>query len=197
MPAPVLRLLAAAVAEADADLLGRFVATRDEPAFAELVRRHGPAVYRVCRRLAGPSTADDAFQATFLVLACRAKSVRKAASVGSWLVGVAGRVSRQMRRREMGRASRERERPERSSPVAHAPGSPEIAELAAVLDDELSRLPASLRDPVVLCLIDGRTQEQAAAALGGSVRTVRRRLDRAKAVLRARLERRGVVPAVA
>src|SRR5437763_85987 len=100
MSARVLQLLSAASADpADADLLGRFVATRDEAAFAELVRRHGPAVLRVCRRVAGPSSADDAFQAAFLVLACRAKSVRKAGSVGSWLIGVAGRVARQMRRR--------------------------------------------------------------------------------------------------
>ena len=196
MPAPVLKLLSAALAESDADLLGRFVATRDEPAFAELVRRHGPAVYRVCRRLAGPSAADDAFQATFLVLACRAGAVRKAASVGSWLIGVAGRVSRQMRARarRAGGVSPLMDVPDQG---AHAPRSPELVELSHVLDDELSRLPAALRDPVALCLIGGRTQEQAAALLGGSVRTVRRRLERAKAVLRARLERRGVVPAVA
>ena len=195
MPAPVLKLLSAALAESDADLLGRFAATRDEAAFAELVRRHGPAVYRVSRRLSGPSTADDAFQATFLVLACRAKAVRKAASVGSWLIGVAGRVARQMRRQDLRRtAGMSRSVDIADHRPAHAGRSPD---LAAVLDDELSRLPASLRDPLTLCLIDGRTQEQAAAALGGSVRTVRRRLDRAKAVLRARLERRGVVPAVA
>jgi RNA polymerase sigma factor (sigma-70 family) len=198
MPAPLARLLTAALAEADADLLGRFISARDEAAFAELVRRHGPAVLRVCRRLAGPAAADDAFQATFLVLACRAKSVRKAASVGSWLIGVAGRVSRQMRRAEVRRAAGvSRLFGATSEQPADAGRSPEVAELASILDDELSRLPESLRDPVVLCLVDGRTQEQAAAALGGSVRTVRRRLDRAKALLRARLERRGVVPAVA
>src|SRR5205814_7829462 len=82
-------------------------------------------------------------------------------------------------------------------PAAHAAGSPESAELASVLDDELARLPDRLRGPVVVCLLQGRTQEQAAAELGGSVRTVRRRLDEAKRLLRARLERRGVVPAVA
>jgi DNA-directed RNA polymerase specialized sigma24 family protein len=100
MPAHVLKLLAAAAADTpDADLLARFVAARDEGAFAELVRRHGPGVYRVCHRLVGPGAADDAFQSTFLVLACRARAVRKAASVGSWLIGVAGRVARQMRKR--------------------------------------------------------------------------------------------------
>src|SRR4051812_23048606 len=82
----------------DADLLRRFAADRDPAAFAELVRRHGPVVYRVCRRLLGLDAGDDAFQATFLVLAARPAAVRKADSVGSWLVGVAGRVARQMRR---------------------------------------------------------------------------------------------------
>ena len=200
MPTPVLKLLAAVAADAaDADLLGRFVASGDGSAFAELVRRHGPVVYRVCRRLVGPSSADDAFQATFLVLACRAKSVRAAGSVGSWLVGVAGRVSRQMARRDRRTAGISRlvgSDTEKHQP-ADASRSPELAELAAILDDELTRLPDDLRGPVVLCLLHGRTQEQAAAELGGSVRTVRRRLDRAKAVLRLRLERRGVVPAVA
>src|SRR5215212_9035427 len=100
MPALVPVLAAAAPTEPDADLLGRFVSTRDGAAFAELVRRHGPAVLGTCRRLVGRSAADDAFQATFLVLAARAGSVRKAASVGSWLVGVAGRVGRRMRQRE-------------------------------------------------------------------------------------------------
>jgi RNA polymerase sigma factor (sigma-70 family) len=152
-------------------------------------------VYRICRRLVGPASADDAFQATFLVLACRAGSVRKAGSVGSWLVGVAGRVARQLRRRESG-SNRQAELPPMLCSLP--PDSCLLAsELAAVLDDELTRLSDDLRAPVVLCLMHGRTQEEAAAELGGSVRTVRRRLDRAKAVLRARLERRGVVPVVA
>lgn len=200
MPARALRILSAASADTpDAELLGRFVATRDESAFADLVRRHGPAVLRVCRRLAGPASADDAFQAVFLVLACRAKSVRKAGSVGSWLIGVAGRVARQMRRS----ARRQETGDSRAASTAGSvyPLSPDSClltqELAAVFDDELTRLPDGLRGPVVLCYLHGRTHEQAAADLGGSVRTLRRRLDRAKAVLRARLERRGVVPAVA
>src|SRR5215831_1261159 len=106
MPTTILKLLSTAASEtADAELLARFVASRDEAAFAELVRRHGPVVYRVCRRLVGPSDADDAFQATFLVFASRAQGVRKAGSVGSWLIGVAGRVARQMRKREARRAA--------------------------------------------------------------------------------------------
>jgi RNA polymerase sigma factor (sigma-70 family) len=199
MPATVLRLLAAVSTDTpDAELLGRFVADRDGDAFAELVRRHGPATYRVCRRLVGPSSADDAFQAAFLVLACRAKAVRKAASVGSWLIGVAGRVARQMRRSRV-RDSGVRIQPDAEAPVSSPNPESRIltTELSAILADELTRLPDTLRDPVVLCLVEGHTQEQAASALGGSVRTLRRRLDRAKAVLRARLERRGIVPTVA
>ena len=192
MPAPLLQLLSAAIDTPDADLLGRFVATRDEAAFTALVRRHGPVVFRTCRRLVGSSLADDAFQATFLVLACRAKAVRKAGSVGSWLVGVAGRVARQM-----ARAERSRKRRELANPEQERRGDDHTAELAAIVDDELTRLPDHYRAPVVLCLLHGRTQEQAVAELGGSVRTLRRRLDQAKALLRLRLERRGVVPAVA
>jgi RNA polymerase sigma factor (sigma-70 family) len=196
MPATVLRLLSAALPEAtDADLLGRFVAHRDEAAFAELVRRHGPFVWRVCRRIIGSSSADDAFQATFLILACRAKSVRKAGSVSSWLVGVAGRVARQMLR---SKRRQEAEIPRRYVPREASPdASIQTSELAAILDGELSGLPETLRDPLVLCLLHGKTQEEAASQLAWSLRTVRRRLARAKLVLRARLERRGVVPVVA
>src|SRR5438105_4284826 len=87
-----------ATAVADHELLDRFTTGRDEAAFAELVRRHGPVVFRVCRRLVGADGAEDAFQATFLVLATRLDAARAAGSVGGWLVGVAGRVARQMRR---------------------------------------------------------------------------------------------------
>ena len=190
MPATVLRLLSAAAPEStDAELLGQFLAQRDDAAFTELVRRHGPIVWRVCRRLVGSTSADDAFQATFLILACRAESVRKAASVGSWLIGVAGRVARQLRKHDRRFVP---ELPDREAAAA----SPEHLELAAILDDELTQLPEHLRDPIVLCFLQGQTQQQAAAELGGSVRTIRRRLDRAKALLRLRLERRGVVPAI-
>ncbi|MEO2088553.1 MAG: sigma-70 family RNA polymerase sigma factor [Gemmataceae bacterium] len=180
----------------DADLLGRFLAARDEAAFAELVRRHGPVVYRVCRRIVGPGSADDAFQATFLVLATRGGRVQKAASVGSWLVGVAGRVARQMRKSTSGRrqSAVDAGSLEQTADAGH---SPELFELAAVLDDELTRLPDRLRGPLVACLVQHRTHKQAAAELGESERTLRRRLDEAKRLLRLRLERRGVVPAVA
>jgi|GEM_PF-3003043 len=194
MPFPLLKLCPSAEAgSTDTDLLQRYTAARDQVAFTELVRRHGPLVYRVCRRLA-PALADDAFQAVFLTLACRSGSIREPGAVGGWLVGVAGRIARQMRDTEKRRTEREREvgRSESSSE-----DRPDHTDLAVVLDDELSQLPSQLRAPVILCLVRGRTYAQAAAELGGSVRTLRRRLDRARAVLQARLERRGVVPMVA
>ncbi|QJW97074.1 sigma-70 family RNA polymerase sigma factor [Frigoriglobus tundricola] len=180
----------------DGELLTRFADRRDEEAFAELVRRHGPVVYRVCCRLVGADAAEDAFQAVFLVLATRWAAARAAGSVGGWLVGVAGRVARQMRRSARRRTRHETAAAEsRATECAEAPGG--LTDQFRVLDEELTRLPDSLRDPVVLCLLQGRTQEQAAVELGRDARTLRRRLERAKQVLRARLERRGVVPAVA
>src|SRR5581483_3055742 len=180
----------------DAELLDRFGAGRDQEAFAELVRRHGPVVYRVCRRLVGPDAADDAFQAAFLVLATRLDAARATASVGGWLVGVAGRVARQMRRAADRRARHETAAAQARA-IERSDDAIELADQFRVLDEELARLPDRLRDPVVLCLLQGRTQEQAAAELGRDARTLRRRLERAKQVLRARLERRGVIPAVA
>lgn len=175
-------------------MLGRFVANHDGEAFAELVRRHGPVVYGVCRRLVGPSDADDAFQATFLVLAARAASIKKAASVGSWLIGVAGRVARQMRKQNLRRT------PRTADDVDVAPSNLDrlaLDEHLRILDEEVTLLSDRLRAPVVCCILAGKTQEQAASELGVDARTVRRRLDEAKRVLRVRLERRGVVPTVA
>jgi RNA polymerase sigma factor (sigma-70 family) len=193
----LFRRAARVAAEApDAELLARFADRRDEEAFAELVRRHGPVVYRVCARLVGPTAAEDAFQAVFLVLATRLKAARAAPALAGWLVGVAGRVARQMRRSAARRARHEQAAAE-SRPGAKEEPAAELADQFRALDEELAALPDRLRDPVVLCLLNGRTQEQAAAELGRDPRTLRRRLERAKQVLRARLERRGVVPAVA
>src|SRR3954467_6906691 len=105
---PLFRYAAVtASAVGDDELLDRFAAGRDEASFAELVRRHGPVVFRVCRRLVGRDAADDAFQAVFLVLATRLDAARAAGSVAGWLVGVAGRVARQMRRAATRRAHHE------------------------------------------------------------------------------------------
>jgi len=190
---------------ADGVLLGCFVADRDAAAFAELVRRHGSMVLGVARReLGNGPDADDACQATFLVLARKAAVVRHRDAVGAWLYGVARQVARKALRKRL--ASRERERPEsclKSHPAAaHAPGShdPSIAaamsDLLHVLDEELGRLPDSYRAPLVLCYLEGRTQDEEARQLGWSLGAFRGRLERGRARLRDRLTRRGVGLAV-
>jgi DNA-directed RNA polymerase specialized sigma24 family protein len=189
MPAPVLRLLCAAAPETfDAELLARFRSERDEAAFTELVRRHGPSVWRVCRRLVGDSSADDAFQATFLILACR--------------FGSKGRVDRELARRSRGRGGPanaqtrstdgtlgKRLTDRASTPQLHC--SVESVDLAAILDDELTRLPDHLCDPVVLYLLHGKTQDQAAGELGpDGTADPALSVSMERSVLAARLKRR-------
>src|SRR6266536_1034431 len=152
---------------ADRDLLRAFLADRSEPAFAELVRRHGPVVFGVCRRVLGDRhDAEDAFQAAFLVLARKAADVRKPDALASWLYGVAYRTARELRSMRDRRRTKElgaRSVSEGSSKtLAHASGS----DLAAVLDEELARLPEHYRLAVVLCELHGRSRKQAAAELG-------------------------------
>jgi RNA polymerase sigma factor (sigma-70 family) len=181
---------------ADADLVGRFTRHADPAAFAALVRRHGPMVLAACRRmLPDPADADDAFQAVFLVLVRKAGAVRPPGAVGGWLHGVAVRTAQKARvaaarrrRREMSVASN----PGRASAAAVVPGSPEHAELRAVLDEELARLPDPLRAAVVLCDLGGRTRAEAAADLGCPEGTVAARVHRARKLLADRLARRGV-----
>jgi RNA polymerase sigma factor (sigma-70 family) len=183
----------------DEQLLDRFVAHRDETAeeaFAELVQRHGPMVLGVCRRiLTDAHEAEDAFQAAFLVLARKATSVVRREKVANWLYGVAVRTAREAR----GRAARRRRREERVSTPLHVepPDEGLRAELRAILDDELARLPARYRGPVVLCELEGLSRPEAARRLDIPEGTLSSRLARAKAQLRDRLTRRGVtVPAV-
>ena len=180
---------------ADGTLLERFLARRDEVAevaFATLVARHGPMVRRVCRRLlVDPNDAEDAFQATFLVLARRAGAIRRPERLSSWLYGTAHRVSKkhkvQSARRRKHEAGAAREE---SSPVADL-GRSVGAE--AVLE-EVARLPESYKAAVVLCELEGLTQAEAALLLGRSERTVSRHLIRARSLLRIRLTRRGLAP---
>ena len=183
----------------DEQLLERFLAHRDETAeeaFAELVQRHGPMVLGVCRRVLGDAhEAEDAFQATFLVLARKATSVVRREKVANWLYGVAVRTAREARVR----AARRRSREERvSTPVHVEPpdeGFPE--ELRAILDEELARLPARYRGPVVLCELEGLSRPEAARRLDIPEGTLSSRLSRAKTRLRDRLARRGVAVPVA
>jgi RNA polymerase sigma factor (sigma-70 family) len=176
---------------ADAVLLERFAAARDEQAFEELMARHGSMVFGVCRRvLDNEHDAADAYQATFLVLARKAGSIRKQGSVGSWLYGVAYRVSRKAR----ASAARQRTTEQPVNPMCDAdPSSPaEWNDLRQVLDDELNRLPAKYRDPLVLCYLEGQTHESAAKSLGWPTGTMSRRVGRGLEWLRERLTRRGV-----
>jgi RNA polymerase sigma factor (sigma-70 family) len=189
MPRPMslIRIARLAAAEpTDAALLAGHL--RGEAAALEaIVRRHGPTVLGVCRRVlgAGPD-ADDAFQATFLTLTLRARSIRNPASLSAWLHGVALRCSRKALGRR--RRSPVGEPPDRSDPFA------EVAwrELRGLLDEELDRLPVTLRVPLILCHIEGRTRDEAARSLGCSLRTFDRRLGQARDLLKARLVRRGV-----
>jgi RNA polymerase sigma factor (sigma-70 family) len=178
----------------DAALLARFATSRDEEAFAALLCRHGPMVRGVCRRLLpNPSDADDVFQATFLVLVQRPGGVRRRGSVGSWLHGVAVRLALRARRA----AARRRRYETKSSPgrCASPYAEAESRDLQTILDAELRRLPEGYRAPLVLCYLEGRPAAEAARQLSWPVRRVYDRLARARALLRARLTRRGLAPA--
>ncbi len=173
---------------ADRDLLRAFADRADHAAFAELVRRHGGLVLGVCQRvLAGPD-ADDAFQATFLVLARKAGSVRRPEALGNWLYGVAVRCARRAKARAAKRQAREQ-------PVTEWPAREAEADwrdVRPVLDEELARLPDKLRAAVVLCELEGVPRPEAAARLGVPEGTLSSRLARAKEALRRRLVKRGI-----
>jgi RNA polymerase sigma factor (sigma-70 family) len=175
----------------EAQLLDR-VARRDESAeaaFEAILARHGPAVLACCRRVLGESAAaEDAFQATFLVLFRRAGSIRIDESLAPWLLHVARLAALKARQGEIRRRARER-RVARPEGMATEDGA---SDLRLVVRAEVDRLPGKYRDPVCLCYFEGRTHDDAAAALGWPVGTVRGRLSRAREMLRARLLRRGI-----
>jgi RNA polymerase sigma factor (sigma-70 family) len=175
----------------DRQLLEQFTAGREEPAFAELVRRHGPMVLGVCRRvLHNRDDADDAFQATFLMLARKAGSISQGESVGGWLYQVAHHTALKARAGAAARQRREQRADSRqpADPLAEVTGR----ELLAVLDEELHKLPERLRLPLVLCYLEGKTRDEAARDLGWSLGTLKRRLEQGRASLHARLARRGL-----
>jgi RNA polymerase sigma factor (sigma-70 family) len=175
----------------DRELLERFVAQKDEAAFAVLVERHGPLVLGVCRRLLGSAhDAEDACQATFLVLAQKAGSIRKTTALPSWLHGVASRVAAHLKRERLRRGRREQQAPEPA--VADPAAEVSWREVQTVLDEELERLPESLRAPLILCYLNGLTRDVAAAQLGLSVACLHGRLERGRKALCERLTRRGV-----
>jgi RNA polymerase sigma factor (sigma-70 family) len=175
---------------ADADLLRRFAAQQDQAAFTLLVRRHGPLVLGVCRRVLGhPQDAEDAFQATFLILARKARSIRKRQSLTSWLYKVAYRTALHAR---AGRAQRTAREQLAGQPAAIGTTEPPDNDLKALLDEEVRRLPEKYRVPVLLCYLQGRTNEEAARQLRCPTGTLKIRLLRARELLRRRLTRRGL-----
>jgi RNA polymerase sigma factor (sigma-70 family) len=175
----------------DGDLLERFLARGDAEAFAALVRRHGPTVLGVCRRvLRHAQDAEDAFQATFLVLARKARSITRRGSLGSWLYGVAYRVALKARDDAMRRRRHERRAANRAGGQSACAGA--RGAVWPVLDEEVNRLPDKYRQPVVLCYFEGKTYQEAARLLGWPAGTAAARLARARALLRKRLVRRGV-----
>src|SRR5262245_49406667 len=174
----------------DSQLLERFVRRRDEAAFAALVARHGPMVLAVCRHLL-PSAHDveDAFQATFLVLVRRAADIQRRELLGNWLYGVAHRVATRARTQA---AQRRTHGGQGIDMVAAAADEGPGQDVQPVLHEEINRLAAKYRTPVVLCYLQGKTNEEAAQELGCPVGTVKGRLARARDLLRARLTRRGL-----
>ena len=179
-----------APSQSDQQLLDRFRRLRDEGAFAALVRRHGPMVLAVCRRvLRHAQDAEDVFQAAFLVLVRKAGSIRQQDSVGGWLYRVSYRLA--LRARASG--SRRRERlTDPSGLCASAPEESPDDPLLPSLDAEVQRLPELYRSAVVLCYVEGRTQAEAARLLVTTASAVNSRLKRARELLRRRLTRRGV-----
>jgi RNA polymerase sigma factor (sigma-70 family) len=169
----------------DAELLARYQASRDEAAFAVLVRRHGPLVIAAARQLlSDPADVDDAFQAAWLMFVRESKSIRDGAALSGWMYRVAYRIAirlkqRHDKRRELGEAGAD---------------EPDLSwrEACAVLHEELDRLPDKFRLPLVLCYLDGRSRDEAAKQLGWTEGTVKGRLERGRDALRERLTRRGV-----
>jgi len=172
-------------------LLQRFAAERDETAFAEIMRRHGPLVLGVCRRvLADANDADDAFQATFLVLARKASGIKRGEALGGWLCRVACRIAVTAK----GNAARRRVSERQAFDMKPTSSTTEAvwSELRPVLDEEVDRLPKKYRVPVVLCYFEGKSHEEAARQLGWPKGTVAGRLARAREMLHQRLTRRGI-----
>jgi RNA polymerase sigma factor (sigma-70 family) len=193
--APVLRSLRKRLdldPTTDGLLLERFAIGQDEAAFAALVERHADLVWGVCRRVARDNhAAEDAFQATWLVLARKAASLRNGAALPGWLHRVAFRLTLAARAKLVARTL-----PDTAAPTAGPEEEATRSETLAALDEEVGRLPEKYRLPVLLCYFQGRSLADAAAELGVPEGTVASRLARARDLLHARLSRRGVEPAV-
>src|SRR6516165_8224025 len=170
----------------DGQLLTDYLGRRDEAALAALVHRHGAMVWGVCRRvLRHYHDAEDAFQATFLVLVRKAASIAAPELLANWLYGVAYQTARKARATSATRTARERQVAEMPEPAAVEPDP--WPHLQPLLDQELSRLPAKYRSVVVLCDLQGKTRKEAARQLACPDGTVAGRLARARRMLAQRL----------
>jgi RNA polymerase sigma factor (sigma-70 family) len=170
-------------------LLERFALARDADAFETLVRRHGPMVLGVCRRVTNDAQeAEDAFQATFMVLVRKAGSLSRPELLGNWLYGVAYRIAQKAR----ARLARRRHHERRVDPMLSADPDADLLwqELRSVLDQELKNLPPKYRAPLVLCYLEGMTNEEAARRLGWPAGSMSYRLARGRQMLRERLRDR-------
>jgi RNA polymerase sigma factor (sigma-70 family) len=173
----------------DQQLVERFVSQRDESAFEILVRRHGPMVLGVCRRVLGNAAdAEDAFQATLLVFASKARSIRHPERLGTWLYGVAFRTAQKARAAAARRRAKERQ----ATIMPQFTAEPNRGELESLVDEELHRLPEKYRLPLILCDLEGRTRSDVARQLTCAEGTLSSRLARGRELLGKRLARRGL-----
>lgn len=177
----------------DGQLLRLYVEQHDESAFETLVRRHGSMVLGVCRRmLSGAGYAEDAFQTVFLVLCKKGGSMMKSTSITGWLYKVAIRTAQNLRQLIMKDAERKKQLADEAAAEAVRTQTATWDDVSGVLDEELPRLPEKYRLPLILCYIEGRSYEEGSAILGLKYHAMKMRLERAKAMLRDRFERRGV-----
>src|SRR6516162_3078456 len=186
----------------DSQLVERFAKSRDESAFAALLRRHGPMVLGVCRGILRQlHDVEDAFQATFLILSQKAGCIRRGESVGAWLHGVAHNVALKARGRAARIAVGQAFPPDEQTVPDRTPADPlddlTVRELRQALHEELRQLPEKYRTPLILCYLEGKTHEEAARQLGWPKRRVKDRLHRGREQLRRRLSQRGLASVAA
>lgn len=180
-------------ARTDEELLERFVGAGDVEAIEAIVIRHGPRVLGVCRSvLRRPHDVDDAFQATFLLLARKASTIRRRGSLGHWLHGVAHRLAVRSKVKASRREALERERREVAMAIHHPEDEMDRDETHQIVHEEIDRLPQRLRESILLCYLEGHSNQSAASLLGCPTSTLKERLARGREILRGRLARRGL-----